>query len=332
MRKTLLVAAVLVVACFAIVAFAFSGSAMGRAEFTFTNGAEPKSLDPHIMTGQPEGRIGQALFEGLLFEDPATLIPTAGMAERWEESPDGRVWTFFLRRDALWSNGDPVTAHDFYWSWQRALAPETASEYSYMLWDLVNGHQYTKGEVEDFEKVGLKALDDYTLQVTLRTRVSYFLNLVTFYTLLPVHRPTVEKWDRVAPGRWTLPENIVTNGPFLLDRWIVNDRIRLRKNPGYWNADSIRLETIDVLSVDDVTASLNAYLRGESDWNPSYWPPSLNGPIMKRDDFASVEGFIVYYYRINNTHPQLKDRRVREALPALDHIRMGGVSRIVTSS
>jgi oligopeptide transport system substrate-binding protein len=114
-----------------------------------------------------------------------------------------------------------------------------------------------------------------------------------------------------------LPGNIVTNGAFLLESWVVNDRIRLRKNPDYWNAASIRLETIDALSMDDVTASLNAYLRGDAEWNPSYWPASLNPVILKRPDFTRTEAFIVYYYRINNTSekvPQLRDRRVRQAL------------------
>lgn len=144
--------------------------------------------------------------------------------------------------------------------------------------------------------------------------VPYFLALTSFYTMCPVHPPTVEKWERIAPGRWTLPENIVTNGPFLLESWVVNDRIRLRKNPGYWDAKSIRLETIDALSMDDTTAQLNAYLRGEAEWNPGYWPSSLNAQILKRPDFTRTEAFIVYYYRINNTLPQFKDRRVRRAL------------------
>ncbi len=313
MRKTLLFCAIVLTAGFGVVAFAFRKSAIPPADFTFTNGTEPKSLDPHIMTGQPEGRIGLALFEGLTYWDPETLEPKPGMAERWEESPDGRVWTFHLRRNARWSNGDPVTARDFVWSWQRALAPETASEYSYMLWDLVNAQQFTEGKIRDFAQVGLAAPDDHTLRVTLRTRVPYFLDLTAFYTLCPVHPATVEKWEKIGTGQWTLPGNIVTNGPFLLDFWVVNDRIRLRRNPDYWNAESIRLEVIDALSMDDVTASLNFYLRGESDWNPGYWPASLNTLIMDRPDFTRTESFFTYYYRINNTLPQFKDVRVRKA-------------------
>lgn len=314
MRKTLLFCAVVFACGLGVVALAFQKASLEPADFTFVNGAEPETIDPHMMTGQPDGRIGLALFEGLTYYDPATLIPAPGAAERWEVQEDGRLWTFHLRRDARWSNGDPVTAHDFYWSWRRVLAPETACKYSSMLWDLVNAQKFTKGEVKDFSEVGLEVVDDWTLRVRLQAYVPYFLDLTSFYTLCAVHPATVERWEKVAPGRWTLPENIVTNGPFLLEKWIVNDRIRLRKNPRYWNAASIRLETIDALSTDDLTASLNTYLRGAADWNPSYWPASLNRAILKRPDFTRTAASIVYYYRINNTLPQFKDRRVRQAL------------------
>lgn len=314
MRKTLLFCAAVLAVGLGVVALAFQKAALEPADFTFTNGTEPKSIDPHIMTGQPDGRIGLALFEGLTYYDPPTLRPAPGVAERWDVEDDGKLWTFHLRRNARWSNGDTVTAHDFHWSWRRVLAPETASEYSYMLWDVVNGEQFTKGELKDFSKVGLEVIDDWTFRVRLKTYVPYFLDLTSFYTLLPVHPASVEKWENIAPGRWTLPENIVTNGPFLLESWVVNDRFRLRRNPNYWNAATIRLETIDALSMDDVTASLNAYLRGEAQWNPSYWPVSLNRAVLKRPDFIRTDASIVYYYRINNTLPQFKDRRVRQAL------------------
>jgi oligopeptide transport system substrate-binding protein len=314
MRKTLLFCAAVLAVGLGTVAVSFSQTVRSPADFTFTNGSEPKSIDPHIMTGQPEGRIGLALFEGLTYLDPATLLPVPGVAERWEVEDDGLRWTFHLRRNARWSNGDPVTARDFHWSWRRLLSPETASEYSYMLWDIVNAERFNKGEIKDFSDVGVEVLDNWTLRVRLKSYVPYFLDVISFYTSCPVHPPTVEKWEAIAPGRWTLPENIVTNGPFLLESWVVNDRIRLRKNPNYWNAQSIRLETIDALSMDDVTASLNAYLRGEAEWNPSYWPASLNPEILKHPDFTRTEAFIVYYYRINNTLPQFKDRRVRQAL------------------
>ena len=254
MRKTLLVFAAIYAVGIAIIVWAFEGSTLGKADFTYISGAEPKSLDPAVMTGQLEGRFANAMYEGLTYQEPATLDNVPGMAERWENSPDGRVWTFFLRHNAKWTNGDPVTAHDFHWSWKRALSPELASEYSYMLWDLVNGMEFNKGEVKDFAQVGVKALDDYTLRVTLKHEVPYFLDLTSFYTLAPVHRKSIEAWesDPENPiGGWTLPENVVTNGPFGLDLWINNDRIRLRKNPDYWNADSIRLETIDALSIED---------------------------------------------------------------------------------
>lgn len=317
MRKTLLVFAVLYGIGFAGIALTFQSSTLGRADFTYVSGAEPKSLDPAIMTGQLEGRFAFALFEGLTYQDPETIDNVPGMAERWEVTPDGRTWTFHIRRDARWSNGDPVTARDFHWSWKRALEPATASEYSYMLWDIVNAEKYTKGEVDDFADVGVEVLDDHTLRVRLESAVPYFLDLTSFYTLFPVHRPTVEKWDAdpdAPPGAWTMPGRIVTNGPFLLEAWIANDRIRLRKNEDYWNADSIRVETIDALSIEDQTAALNVFLKGAADWNPANWPSLLNDRIKELPVFKSSPAFITYYYRINNTRDHFKDARVRRAL------------------
>jgi len=322
MRRTLRLFALLFAGGLVLVSLTFSRTSLEPADLTFVSGAEPKSLDPAIMTGQLEGRFAMAMFEGLTYWEPGTLDPLPGMAERWETSLDERVWTFHLRPGAKWSNGDPVTAHDFHWSWKRALSPELASEYSYMLWDLVGAEEFTKGTLRDFDQVGVKVLDDTTLRVTLKSAVPYFLDLTSFYTLSPVHRATVERWDAdpdAPPGAWTLPGRVVVNGPYLLESWITNDRIRLRKNPTYWNAASIRLETIDALSIEDTTAALNAFLTGEADWNPANWANSVNDEVRKLPEFVSTEAFITYYYRVNTTRPHFQDRRVRRAFSlALD--------------
>ncbi|MFQ5845900.1 MAG: peptide ABC transporter substrate-binding protein, partial [Planctomycetota bacterium] len=317
MRKTLFVFAAFFLIGLGLIAVAFQHSTYGPADFTYVSSAEPKSLDPAIMTGQLEGRPGLAMFEGLTYWDPKTIYNVPGMAERWEVSDDERVWTFHIRRNARWSNGDLVTARDFHWSWMRALHPDTASEYYYMLGDIVGAEEFHKGEIRDFSKVGVKVLDDYTLQVTLKYPVPYFLDLTSFYTLCPVHRPTVEKWQAdpdAPPGAWAQPGRIVVNGPFTLDFWIVNDRIRLRKNPLYWNADSIRVETIDALSIEDSTAALNAFLVGTADWNPSKWPAAVGDKLRELPELIRTEAFFTYYYRFNTTRPHLKDPRVRRAI------------------
>ncbi|MGH7161856.1 MAG: peptide ABC transporter substrate-binding protein [Planctomycetota bacterium] len=317
MRKTLLVFASIYAVGVLVIGLTFSYSTLGKADFTFVSGAEPKSLDPAILTGQLEGRFSDALFEGLTYTDPASHENVPGMAERWEVSPDGKTWTFHMRAGAAWSNGDPVTARDFEWSWKRLLSPTVASEYAYLLWDVVNAEEYTRGAVTDAETVGVKALDDSTLRVTLDNAIPYFLDLTSFHTAAPVHRATVARWDAdevAPPGAWTLPGNIVGNGPFVLEAWIANDRIRLRKNPRYWNAGSIRLETIDALSIEDTTAALNAFLKGDADWNPANWPTSVNLALRRLPQLITTEAFITYFYRINTTRAPFRDPRVRRAL------------------
>ena len=318
MRKTLLVFAAIYGVALLIVAVLFQSSDRPEADFTYISGAEPKTLDPQSMTGQLEGRFANALYEGLTYEDPKTMEPVPGVAKRWEVSKDGKTWTFYLRQNAKWSNGDVITAHDFVWSWKRALSVELASEYSYMLYDLVNAKEYNEGKIKDFAKVGVKARDDWTLDVTLKARVPYFLYLTAFYTTYPVHRATVEKFDnddQYAPGEWAQPQHVVTNGPFVISEWITNDRIRLKKNPLYWNADSIRVNTIDALSIEDTTAAINTFLDGEADWNPSSWPASLNSQVSALPEFQKSEAFTTYYYRFNTTKKRgsFHDPRVRRA-------------------
>src|SRR5215210_693620 len=190
-----------------------------RAELVFLNGAEPETLDPALITGQPEGRIANALFEGLTSYNSAAE-PKPGVAERWDISPDGRVYTFHLRADARWSNGEQVTANDFVRSWKRTLAPETASEYSYQLHYVKNGKPFNEGTMHDFSQVGVRALDPLTLEVTLENPTPFFIDLCAFTTLLPVHVPTVQREG----DEWIKPGKIVTNGAYQLAEWRINDR------------------------------------------------------------------------------------------------------------
>ncbi len=182
------------------------GHAHKRADLVFLNGAEPETLDPALVTGQPEIRVVTALFEGLLAFN-STPEPRPGMAESWDISEDKRVYTFHIRHDARWSNGDPVTAHDFADSWQRALAPDTASAYSSQHFLIKNGQPFKEGKIKDFSLVGGRLIDDYTLQVTLEKprRRSSHRELCAFSTPLPgVHGDREEIRRRVGQARNTL--------------------------------------------------------------------------------------------------------------------------------
>ncbi|MBM4082027.1 MAG: peptide ABC transporter substrate-binding protein, partial [Planctomycetes bacterium] len=211
----------------------------GRADFTFVSGQEPSTLDPALMTGILEGQLAAALFEGLTVYDPVDLSPRPGVAESWTVSADRRTYTFRLRASA-WSDGEPVTAYDFVYSWLRVLNPKTAAEYAYQLYDYIeNAKRFYNGEV-GADAVGIKALDDYTLEVKLAKPTPYFLDLVSFWTYLPVNRRCVEQHG----NQWTRPGKVVGNGPFLLAEWWLNEKIRLKKNPRYWDAASVALDTV----------------------------------------------------------------------------------------
>jgi oligopeptide transport system substrate-binding protein len=414
------------------------------ADFSFSNGDEVKTVDPPMATGVPEGRIIDALFEGLyrvhpqgyvldasgnLIQEPVPdadgnvpMEPVPGAASACRISADGTVYTFTIRETARWSDGTPVTAHDFAWSWQRMLHPETASRYAYQLyyvrgaraynqaalepgdrvevelqgrlrvnqpfprgplrrgvlqrilqppppslpvtateqerdaadaawrqrwvylvetrpetegaidWEAVGAVQaFSRGAAEDaprvegwegpvvtcqqilidFEsQVGVRAEDDATLVVTLTHRTPFFLDLVAFYPLYPVNRRCVETHGVPA---WSNPENLVGNGPFLLEFRRIRDRIRLRRNPHYWDTHPSQLGTVDALAVKSETTALNMYLRGQLDWATTV-PNAIIPELRKRRDFLAAPGLITYFYRLNVTRPPLDDVHVRRAL------------------
>lgn len=287
------------------------GSARERAELVFLNGAEPETLDPALITGQPEGRIANALFEGLTSYD-AAANPQPGVAERWEISPDGRVYTFHLRGDARWSNGKPVTSEDFLRAWQRTLAPETASEYAYQLHYIKNGKAFNEGKLHDFSQVGLRASDPRTFEVTLENPTPFFIDLCAFTTLLPVHLPTVLREG----DEWIKPGKLVGNGAFRLAEWRINDRIRLVKNPYYWNSAKVAMNSIDILPSARANTAFNYYATGLADlmMDKGLAPTPLMSELKKRPDFHSAPFLGTYFIRFNVTRPALIDARVRQAI------------------
>jgi oligopeptide transport system substrate-binding protein len=280
------------------------------ADLTICNGDEPQTLDPAIVTAQLDQRLCVALFEGLTSIDPAgNIIP--GVAQSWTISPDGRTYTFTLRPDAKWSNGDPLTAHDFLDSWKRALEPATASYYAYQLYYLVNGEAYNTGKLTDFSQVGVKAPDDRTLVVTLNHPTAYFLELTAvMQTLFPVHLATVKKYG----NDWTKPGKMVSNGPYVLKAWRLNDYILLEANTHYWRPVAIR--RIRVLPTRDANTCFNLFYSGKTDLilDQSSIPPVLLPDIRHKPYFHPNPIGATTFVRFNVKHKPFDDVRVRQAL------------------
>ncbi|HSG64026.1 MAG TPA: peptide ABC transporter substrate-binding protein, partial [Gammaproteobacteria bacterium] len=191
------------------------------------NGAEPQSIDPHRGEDVPGSNIQRDLFEGLVGEAPnGDLEP--GAASSWKISDDGLVYTFHLRPEARWSNGDPVTADDWVYSLRRSIDPQTLSRYTFILSPIRNADAISAGDLPPTE-LGVRKIDDYTLEITLESPTPYFLGLLAHQTTWVVHRPSVERYG----DQFTRPGNLVSNGAFMLDEWVVNSHIKVVRNPHY---------------------------------------------------------------------------------------------------
>jgi oligopeptide transport system substrate-binding protein len=278
------------------------------------NGAEPESLDPHLTTGVPEYQIIKGLLEGLIREDGKTLEPLPGVAERWEVSDDGRTYTFFLREDAKWSNGDPVTAGDFVFSFRRMLSPELGAEYAYMLYVIEHGQAYHQGGEQ---RPSVAALNERTLEITLESPSPYFLRMLNHHAFYPVHAPTLRAagGERDRSNPWARPETFVGNGPFTLEEWSLQERIFLKKSDTYWNRDAVRLNGIFFYPVDDVQTEERMFRSGLLHRTSSVPLPRI--PHYQKDAsgvFISAPYLTTYYYLLNTTRPPLDDVRVRQAL------------------
>lgn len=281
------------------------------ADLVIINGAEPESLDPAILTGQADGRVALSLFEGLTRYNPTNAAPTPGLAERWEISPDGRVYTFYVRTNALWSTGEPITAHDFVYSWQRVLDPVTAGEYAGVLFYVKNGEAFNTGKLKDPSQVGVKAIDDRTLQVELVDPTPFFLDLCAYPTLAAVPRQAIHAHG----DRWLMAHPVPTSGAYQLVAWRVNDKIRLRKNLCYWDAANTQNEIVDLLPCINANTALNLYETGAADivWDKNLVPVEMLDLLLKRPDFHSYDFLGTYFYRYNVTKKPFDDPRVRKA-------------------
>jgi len=278
------------------------------ADLAIAHDSEPQSLDPALMTGVAEGRIATALFEGLTSLDPETLAVRPGVAAKWEVSPGGLEWRFRLRQDARWSDGHPVTAHDFRYSWLRLLDPATGAAYAGLLYPIRGAEAFQKGTGSP-DAVAIRAEDDHTLVVRLEQPVPWFASLTAFFSLLPVPRRAV-----AAHGdRWTRPENIVTNGPFHLEAWRFYREILLRRSDTYRGPGPARAERIRLLPIPDANTQLNLYATGVVDITFSVPSPVVDR-LAGRSDFVSGPRLATCFVRMNVRRPPLDDPTTRRAI------------------
>ncbi|HCJ6374432.1 MULTISPECIES: oligopeptide ABC transporter substrate-binding protein OppA [Citrobacter] len=280
------------------------------------NGSEVQSLDPHKIEGVPESNISRDLFEGLLISD-VDGKPSPGVADKWENK-DFKVWTFHLRKDAKWSDGTPVTAQDFVYSWQRLANPNTASPYaSYLQYGhIVNIDDIIAGK-KPVTDLGVKAIDDHTFEVTLSEPVPYFYKLLVHSSLSPVPKAVVEKFGE----KWTQPANIVSNGSYKLKDWVVNERIVLERNTQYWDNAKTIINQVTYLPISSEVTDVNRYRSGEIDMTYNNMPIELFQKLKKEiPNEVHVDPYLcTYYYEINNQKAPFNDVRVRTALKlALD--------------
>ncbi|HTJ77451.1 MAG TPA: peptide ABC transporter substrate-binding protein [Rariglobus sp.] len=283
----------------------------------FGNGAEPQDIDPQVVTGVSENKIINALFEGLVIETPSGVGVAPGVAERWDVSSDGLVYTFHLRTDARWSDGRPVTATDFVRSYERILTPALAAEYAYQLYPLVGAEAFNKGTLTDFTQVGVKAIDAQTLQLTINNRTPYLLEEMKHYAWFAVPMDVIAKFNGLARKGtdWTRPGNFVGNGPFILKEWKPNQRLVVTRSPTYWDRATVKLDEIDFMPIESGETEERMFRSGQLEKTESL--PLNKIAVYKRDFplmYREDPYYGVYFYRLNVTKPPLNDVRVRRAL------------------
>ena len=269
---------------------------------------EPKTIDPSL-NAQIYGVIYIShMFEGLTVRDKNNQI-VPGVAESWDISSDGKVYTFFLRTNSTWSDGKPVVAEDFVYSWRRQVDPKVASEYSYQHEPVKNAMAITRGELP-VDALGVKAVDEHTLVVELEAPTAYFLEVIAFPTFAPLRDDIIEKYGE----SWTLsPETDIGNGPYVMAERNIDENIIIVKNDNYWNADEIVAKKITFMFMQNGTAAVAGIKDGSL--HMAYEPPQQDIPSLLEEGLIQIKPLIAtYYYPINVTNEYLKDPRVRHAL------------------
>jgi len=293
---------------FSLVAF------MAPVTLEWNLGAEPPTLDPALATDTTSVDVIEQLFLGLTDFDDETMAVIPELATSWEVSEDGLVWAFHLRKDVKWTDGRPVTAYDIEYAVKRTCDPATASDYAYVLYIIKGAQEVNTGEITDLNYIGVKAIDDYTIQFALNQPAGYFPAIAGMWIVRPLPRWAIEKYGE----KWTEPENIVTNGAYLLTKWAHEDEIVLEKNPDYFGVDDVQIERVHCVMIVEDSTSMAMYEDGKLDDTPV---PLEDMDRVKADPVLSEELTIApylctYYYGFNNTKPPFDNPLVRKAFSA----------------
>lgn len=282
------------------------------------NGTDPQTLDPHLLVGQPEANIVRALSEGLVVQDPDDSYGVRpGVAESWSHNADFTRWTFRLRKDARWSDGKPLTAGDFLFSFERILSPGLGSGGADLLFVLRNAMAFNRGEIEDFSQVGIAAPDSHTLVFMMAAPTPYLLPMLANTNYVPVNRAAVESGGRAddPSNRWADAGSYVGNGPFLLTDWRVDRYVLVERNQQYWDAENVRLNAIRFIPIADSRSEVEAFLDGTLHVTQSVPHDSLDLIRRSRPDSVVTDELLgAYYYMFNVRRPPFDDPRVRRAL------------------
>ncbi|MDQ0512542.1 peptide ABC transporter substrate-binding protein [Ancylobacter amanitiformis] len=291
---------------------AFSLPAAADVVYNRGNSADPESLDPHKTSTVYEAHILRDLFEGLVMQDAtANLIP--GAAASWTVSPDGTVYTFKLRPDATWSNGEPLTAEDFVYSLRRLEDPATGAEYASMLYVIKNGEEVNTGKAKP-ETLGVRAIDPKTLEITLKSPTPYFLEVLTHQSTYPVSKASIEKFG----AEWIKPGNLVSNGAFTLTEFVPNDHIKLSKNPKFHDAATVKLDAVNYIPTEDRSTAIKRYEAGELDSNDDLPTEQLADLKKKFGDQVKIGPYLgTYYYAIKTDKAPWNNPKLRRAVSLL---------------
>ncbi|MFZ9036136.1 MAG: peptide ABC transporter substrate-binding protein [Francisellaceae bacterium] len=272
------------------------------------NDSDVPTLDPGLSNDSTSNRVIFDLFEGLINQNQQN-DPVPGVAKSWDISDDGLVYTFHLRDDARWSNGDPVTANDFVYALRRNADPHTAAPQNFVLKVIKNGAQVIAGKLP-VSDLGVEAIDAHTLKITLAYPSAYFLNTLTLPVTFPLYKPVIDKWK----GQWTQPQHIVSNGAYLLKEWVVSGYILENKNLYYWDRQAVKIKQVKILPTETL-AAYNQYRAAQVDVASP--PPGIRLKQLYHNfpnQVYNAPYMAIIYYWINMRNPEFKDIRVRKAL------------------